>query len=48
MINEVFYVALIKSGLNLLQQKVRDKKSLESIFPDFKEQLAHRLQNVCI
>lgn len=43
-----FYESLIKSGLDLLQQKVWDKNTLESIFPDFKEQLAHRLQKICI
>ena len=45
---EGFYEALIKSGLDLLQQKVWDKNTLESILPDFKEQLAHRLQKLCI
>ena len=45
---EGFYEVLIKSGLDLLQQKVRDKNILENIFPDFKEQLAHRLQKLCI
>jgi len=43
-----FYEALIESGLDLLQQKVRDTNTLKSIFPDFKEQLAHRLQKLCI
>ena len=43
-----FYEALIESGLDLLQQKVRDTNTLKSIFPDFKEQLALRLQNLCI
>ena len=45
---ERFHETLIKSGLDLLQQKVRDKNTLERIFPNFKEQLAHRLQNICI
>ena len=45
---EGFYEEFIKSGLDLLQQKVRDKNILENIFPDFKEQLAHRLQKLCI
>lgn len=45
---EGFYEALIESGLDLLQQRVRDTNTLKSIFPDFKEQLAHRLQKLCI
>ena len=45
---EGFYEALIKYEIDLLQQKVRDKNTLESIFPDFKEQLAYRLQKLCI
>lgn len=43
-----FYEALIESGLDLLQQRVRDTNILKSIFPDFKEQLAHSLQKLCI
>lgn len=43
-----FYESLIESGFNLLWQKVEDKNIHEGIFPDFKEQLALRLQNICV
>ena len=43
-----FYENLIESGCNILQSKIEDKNTWESIFPDFKEQLALRLQNLCI
>ena len=43
-----FYESLIESGFNLLWKQVQDKRILEGIFPDFKEQLALRLQNICI
>ena len=43
-----FYENLIESGCNILQSKMEDKNTWESIFPDFKEQLALRLQNLCI
>jgi len=43
-----FYEALIESGLDLLKQRVRDTNTLKSIFPDFKGQLAHSLQKLCI
>lgn len=43
-----FYEALIEWGYDLLQMKVRNKNVLESIFPDFKEHLAARLQDLCL
>lgn len=43
-----FYDTLIESGCSFLRQKVQDKYTLECVFPDFKEQLAIRLQNLCI
>lgn len=43
-----FYEALIEWGYDLLQLKVRNKNVLESIFPDFKEHLAARLQDLCL
>lgn len=43
-----FYEILIESGCDLLQMRIRNKNVLVSIFPDFKEHLAIRLQNICI
>jgi len=43
-----FYETLIELGCDLLKLRIWNKNVLENIFPNFKEHLMIRLQNICI